>query len=200
MISSGMHSERGTALVIALVLLAAVTLMSIAAVGTSTLELRMAYNDEVRREAFQSSESAVAITMQNFGTFRTAMGNDETYCVNGNDSGGTACGDGDQISDATSGLGRTIYDPADTLDLTIDLLASSLTVPSLPPSTAYSLPNTRRDEYVINASLLRASSNAQSAVSQGFTQYYLIEGSTGSGATERIESDDIKFTTSAYSS
>jgi Tfp pilus assembly protein PilX len=55
-----MHrTQRGAALLTALILLVALTIISLASLGTSLLELRMANNTESGISAFQSAQSAI---------------------------------------------------------------------------------------------------------------------------------------------
>ncbi|MBS1212378.1 MAG: PilX N-terminal [Proteobacteria bacterium] len=56
---SNPKSERGAALVVALLILLVVTLFGLAAIGTSTMELRMAANTEARQQAVQQAQAAV---------------------------------------------------------------------------------------------------------------------------------------------
>jgi len=52
--------ERGVVLVVALVLLVAVMVLSLAGINTTTLELRMAANHQARVTAFQEAQSGIA--------------------------------------------------------------------------------------------------------------------------------------------
>jgi hypothetical protein len=62
--------EKGVALVIALVLLVAVTLLSLAAISTTSLELLMASNQQARVNAFQQAEAGVDGVNANLENFR----------------------------------------------------------------------------------------------------------------------------------
>lgn len=79
--------QSGVVLVVALVLLVAITLLSLAGISTTTLELLMATNQQARTEAFQQAEAgidAVASNSDNFtvtglvGTERCTPGFDDT--------------------------------------------------------------------------------------------------------------------------
>jgi Tfp pilus assembly protein PilX len=52
-------SQRGLALIVALIILAGVTLISLAGVNTSTMELRMALNEEAKGDTFQTALAAL---------------------------------------------------------------------------------------------------------------------------------------------
>lgn len=52
-------SQQGAALLTALIMLIAVTLLSLASLGTSMMELRMSGNEESSMQAFQSAQAAV---------------------------------------------------------------------------------------------------------------------------------------------
>lgn len=63
------NHQRGVVLVVALVLLVAITLLSLAGISTTTLELMMATNQQARTDAFQQAESgidAVGSDLNNF--------------------------------------------------------------------------------------------------------------------------------------
>jgi type II secretory pathway pseudopilin PulG len=51
--------QRGAALVVALLILIVITVLSIAAMRNSTMQLRMAINEQQRGEAFQSAQAAI---------------------------------------------------------------------------------------------------------------------------------------------
>jgi type IV pilus assembly protein PilX len=53
------HCERGSALVVSLMILTVMTILGITAMGSTTLEERMANNNRQRQLAFQSAESAL---------------------------------------------------------------------------------------------------------------------------------------------
>lgn len=58
-IKTGQQSQLGTALFTALILLVAVTIVSLASLGTSLMELRMSGNAESTMQSFQSSQAAL---------------------------------------------------------------------------------------------------------------------------------------------
>lgn len=79
--------QRGVVLVVALVLLVAITLLSLAGMSTTTLELLMATNQQARTNAFQQAEAgidAVSSDLDNFavsglvGAERCTSGFDDT--------------------------------------------------------------------------------------------------------------------------
>jgi hypothetical protein len=53
------HGQRGTALVVSLIILLVMTVLGIGALGTSALEGKAAYNNQEWNEAFQAAESAI---------------------------------------------------------------------------------------------------------------------------------------------
>lgn len=56
---SGPGSQRGAALFTALIILVAVTLVSLASLSTSLLELRMSANEEATMQAFEMAQAAI---------------------------------------------------------------------------------------------------------------------------------------------
>lgn len=79
--------QKGVVLVVALVLLVAITLLSLAGMSTTTLELLMATNQQARTDAFQQAEAgidAVSSVLDNFpvsglvGQERCTAGFDDT--------------------------------------------------------------------------------------------------------------------------
>jgi Tfp pilus assembly protein PilX len=61
--------EAGAALVTALILLIVITLLSLSSMRASTLELRMASNEQERAEAFQAAQAAVDGVVAEPGNF-----------------------------------------------------------------------------------------------------------------------------------
>lgn len=59
-------SQRGVALAVALILLVVLTLLALSGVRLSTMELRMALNDELRIDAFEQAQSLVDGTVRVF--------------------------------------------------------------------------------------------------------------------------------------
>ena len=57
------YSQRGAAMLTALIMLIAVTLLSLASLGTSLMELRMSGNEEQSMQAFQIAQSAVDVVI-----------------------------------------------------------------------------------------------------------------------------------------
>lgn len=60
--------QRGVALIVALIILIGVTLISLAGVGQSTMELRMARNLNASVDTFQTAESVIDVIVQNADT------------------------------------------------------------------------------------------------------------------------------------
>lgn len=61
--------QKGVVLVVALVLLVAITLLSLAGMSTTTLELIMATNQQARVNAFQQSEAGIDAVSSNLDNF-----------------------------------------------------------------------------------------------------------------------------------
>lgn len=59
-------SQRGVALAVALILLVVLTLLALSGVRLSTMELRMALNDELRVDAYQQAQSLVDVSIRQF--------------------------------------------------------------------------------------------------------------------------------------
>lgn len=59
--SAGAHAQRGVALLIALILLVVITLVGLAAIGTTILQNRATANQYDRQIAFQSAEAAMRV-------------------------------------------------------------------------------------------------------------------------------------------
>ena len=58
------HSQRGVALVVSLVLLVVLTLLAVVGMGMSTLEMTMAGNAQHQGHAFEAAEAAVEVEMR----------------------------------------------------------------------------------------------------------------------------------------
>lgn len=62
--------QQGVVLIVALVLLVAVMVLSLAGISTTTLELRMAANQQARVNAFQQAQGGIAAVKSNLDNFR----------------------------------------------------------------------------------------------------------------------------------
>lgn len=60
------QSQHGVALAVALILLVVLTLLALSGVRLSTMELRMALNDELRVNAYQQAQSLVDVSIRQF--------------------------------------------------------------------------------------------------------------------------------------
>ncbi|MBE9516203.1 MAG: hypothetical protein IME93_04425 [Proteobacteria bacterium] len=67
-------SQRGAALFTALIILVAVTLLSLASLGTSLMQLRMSGNEEMTMQAFELAQAGVDHTVINHETLVTVAG------------------------------------------------------------------------------------------------------------------------------
>lgn len=61
----GLHGQRGVSLLIALILLAAITFLSVSAFNAGTTNLRAVGNAEVRQEAQSAAQAAIELTISN---------------------------------------------------------------------------------------------------------------------------------------
>ncbi len=58
------NRERGSALIIGLVLLAVITLLAVAGMNASTMDLKVASNVQSSQQAFQAAERAISVAME----------------------------------------------------------------------------------------------------------------------------------------
>lgn len=72
------QAQRGAALIVGLVLLLIMTLLGVAAMRTSTLQLVMAGNSQYAQLAFQAAESGIENEF-NVGGLTTTLNRDATY-------------------------------------------------------------------------------------------------------------------------
>lgn len=63
------YRQNGVVLVVALVLLVAITLISLAGISTTTLELMMATTQQARTDAFQQAEAGIDAVSSNLDNF-----------------------------------------------------------------------------------------------------------------------------------
>lgn len=63
-LSAPLSDNRGAVLVIALMLLAVLTILGIAALNTTTTEIRISGNEKVYKEAFYNAEAGIAYSVQ----------------------------------------------------------------------------------------------------------------------------------------
>ena len=95
----GITPQRGAALLMSLVILVALTLITLASLGTSIMQLRMSSNEEMRASAQQAAQSGIdavivtnaAITDANAKFFKITGSIGDTNCTN-NWSGCAAMG------------------------------------------------------------------------------------------------------------
>ena len=70
----GRFRQQGAALLTALIILVAVTLLSLASLGTSLLQLRMSGNEEMSMQAFELAQAGVDHVVINHDALVTVMG------------------------------------------------------------------------------------------------------------------------------
>jgi len=110
-------------LVVALVLLLAITLLSLAGMSTTTLELMMATNQQARVNAFQQAETGIDAVTSNLDNFRVTGPVGATRC--------TPEFHGQRYYDATDEIDCNAFDLA--LPAGFDLMRSRALVERLPP-------------------------------------------------------------------
>lgn len=137
--------QAGTALVIALVLLAAITLLAVAAVQTSIMEMRMATSDEMRMQSFQGTDSAIDFVIRDFNTYQKLLGSADSVCVN--KTGDSTCAGGNRIEQ------EPLYAGTDVLTVNLAKLGDCLPPPRIKGSS--SVKEFTRFDYVIDSQLDR---------------------------------------------
>lgn len=100
------HAQQGAALFTALMFLVVLTLISLAAMRSSTLEMRMATNDEARMSAFQRTQAVVDATIGETDNVQVIGAVGRRMCT------------GSSAADTPDGLA---CDPADGHEYGIDL-------------------------------------------------------------------------------
>jgi Tfp pilus assembly protein PilX len=128
--SAGHATQRGTALVVALIMLMILTMLGIAAMGTTTLEEKMASNMQEGTRAFQAAESGLAKAASTTGTLDLNATTTNSFSIDSGKGGSAEVkttflqyskpkrGTGnstnwqvanfDQISTGSSGTGRSV--------------------------------------------------------------------------------------------
>lgn len=115
--------QKGVVLVVALVLLVAITLLSLAGMSTTTLELLMATNQQSRVNAFQQAEAGLDAVGSNLDNFPVSGLVGEQRCTPGFHDA--------RYSDATGEV--TCSTPDLTVPAAYDLTRSRAAVGRLPP-------------------------------------------------------------------
>lgn len=78
---SGSSTQRGVALVVAMVILVAVTVVSLSSLTVSLLEVRMAENEEARMVAFQEAQAGVEAITPTIDSFAVLGGVGSANCT-----------------------------------------------------------------------------------------------------------------------
>lgn len=68
---SSCPTQHGAALVVGLILLVAITLMALASMNSSTLDLMMAGNEQFRSRSFAAAETGIEVAVKNDPAFNT---------------------------------------------------------------------------------------------------------------------------------
>lgn len=76
-----MHQQRGAALFTALMFLIMITMLSLTAMRSSVLELRMASNQELKNTAFQRAQAIIDSTIADSANMPTLGAVDSTNCL-----------------------------------------------------------------------------------------------------------------------
>lgn len=87
--------QKGVVLVVAMVLLVAITLLSLAGISTTTLELMMATNQQARTDAFQQAEAGIDAVSRNLDNFAVSGPVGSERCTPGFDDTDVNCGSPD---------------------------------------------------------------------------------------------------------
>lgn len=74
--------QAGSALIVTLVFLVIFTILGLAAMGTSRLELKMAANAQYTNQAFQAAESGIGTTLRDTGIYSTVSYDPAPYYFN----------------------------------------------------------------------------------------------------------------------
>jgi len=80
-------TQRGAALVVALIMLMILTMLGVAAMGTTTLEEKMAANIQEGTRAFEAAESGLAKAASTAGTLDLNSTTTYTFAINGGKAG-----------------------------------------------------------------------------------------------------------------
>lgn len=109
-------SQRGVALLVALILLIVITLVGLAAIGTTLLQNKMASNQYDRQVAFQSAEAALRVAaaqLQADPTMvtRDCSGGTTTICSGNPFKDGVPSSDVYTVPKSTGGGTNTAFDP-----------------------------------------------------------------------------------------
>lgn len=119
--------QDGVALAVGLVLLVVMTLMVLAGVRLSTLELRMSLNDEIQVNAFEQAQSLVDTVIRDFSN-TPVLGDDVVMCINtafDTQYGGKCAGNDTLVMPANSPYSKT--------DTTVNVLITRIPPQSSPP-------------------------------------------------------------------
>jgi hypothetical protein len=176
--------QDGTALIIALVLLVSVTLLSLASVSNSVLEMNMANADEERMQTLQAADSAISMTITNFPTYVSGLGDGQVRCIN---TPGV-CANGNVLDT------NNLFESGDVLNVTLTLIGGDLSPIRIRDagrilgtgSDAERLgamdTNARRFEYLIESELDRRANNRGYAhLWRGFSRQVSTPSSSTSG-------------------
>lgn len=83
------QTQKGTALIMSMVILLILTILGMAALGTSSLEQKMAGNTQEQNRAFQAAESGLARALNSADSFNLNATTTNTYTSDGGRSTAT---------------------------------------------------------------------------------------------------------------
>ena len=99
-----MKSQKGTALISALVLLVALTMISLAGIQSSSVQLQISGNDEETVVAYEYAQSVVDAVIENSSYFPVGAANGHTLCMTAE----TGCNDTPISFTETMFAGKTL--------------------------------------------------------------------------------------------
>lgn len=111
-------AQSGAALVVGMLLLLVLTLLSVSAMNTASLELVMAGNIQSQEKTFQMAEQAIDMTIASPKFYFKSMDTPETYTGQSSACGGGTISTGDSNSCETYEVVITDLDPGGSIPIT----------------------------------------------------------------------------------
>jgi type II secretory pathway pseudopilin PulG len=103
--------QQGTALIIALVILASVTLLAVSAVNTSVSEIKMAVNEQLDMEAFQLAQSTIDAAIDTDQAFSGILTVGDTNTIGFNDEAPFTEAAGEYVAASVTRTGNCLAPP-----------------------------------------------------------------------------------------
>ena len=107
--SHALHRQSGAALVVALILLVAITLLALASMNTASLDLIMAGNEQYRSRAFNAAEAGLEQAAHQYTTFTTSGSLSSAGSTATNDTYSYTVTPEDGLYDAADGNSQGTY-------------------------------------------------------------------------------------------